>query len=64
MYQMFPKAGPQTFVPDDNYELIPAQPVAKKGVQCGQCGMKFDHGKAYGFYCGNVNCQCQLKATC
>jgi hypothetical protein len=64
MYQMFPKPGPQTFVPDNNYDLIPPQPQAKRGIQCGQCGMKFDHGKAYGFVCGNLTCPVQLKATC
>ena len=64
IYGSYPKSGPQTFVPDDNYDLIQPKPSAsKKGVQCGQCGMKFDYGTAYGFCCGNINCPCQVRVS-
>ncbi len=49
-----------SITPDPNYDFVepieaPDQP-AKKGRQCGLCGMKFDYGQTYGFCCGNNNC--------
>lgn len=42
---------------DPEYELVPATPlVTKRGRQCGQCGMKFDYGVAYGYCCTDNNC--------
>jgi hypothetical protein len=47
---------------DPEYDWIPpmTQPGPgegpKRGSQCGECGMKFEYGKAYGFYCGNSRC--------
>jgi hypothetical protein len=53
----------------DGYRII--QPMPKndfedrleKGVQCGQCGMKFDHGKTYGYYCPHQNCPVYMKPS-
>jgi len=48
--------------PDPEYDYIKPLPQTepwgsqKKGTQCGECGMKFEYGKAYGFYCGNPRC--------
>jgi len=43
---------------DEEYEMIPPLPWpnGKKGIQCGECGMKFDHGTTYGYVCGNQRC--------
>lgn len=44
---------------DPDYDLIPRlpeRPVAKKGSQCGECGMKFEYGKAYGYCCMKPRC--------
>lgn len=38
-------------------------PHVEKGIQCGVCGMKFEHNKAYGYACQNLNCPVFLKAT-
>ena len=53
--------GKPNITPDPNYELVPPQ---KKGIQCGQCGMKFDKDKAMGYVCSNNNCPVFIKATC
>lgn len=53
-------------VPDDNYTLIPKRPdptAMNKGIQCGECGMKFDRDTANGFCCGNTNCPIQTRIT-
>jgi len=54
-----------SITPDPEYDFIPplqAAPV-KRGTQCGECGMKFEYGKSYGFCCGNLRCPTQLKVT-
>lgn len=46
---------------DPDYDWRPAIPEPApqpKGIQCGQCGMKFDYGKAYGFCCQHPRCPC------
>lgn len=48
---------------DPDYDLIPPLPKApprKKGSQCGECGMKFEYGKAYGYCCINPRCPTQF----
>jgi len=40
---------------DPEYELVPERLILK-GRQCGKCGMKFDYGTGYGFYCSTYNC--------
>lgn len=50
----------------DGYRIVmpvqhPTRPV-EKGIQCGLCGMKFDHNQAYGFACGNRDCPIQPRA--
>lgn len=52
----------KAFQKDGHYELVPPRSDAK-GIQCGECGSKFDYGKAYGFVCGNINCPVQSKVT-
>lgn len=47
------RMGEETIQPDPDYDFKPA---GKKGAQCGQCGMKFDYGKAYGFCCQQPGC--------
>lgn len=44
-----------SFEPDPDYDLVQPRP-RKKGQQCGSCGMKFDYGTGYGFYCTKVDC--------
>jgi hypothetical protein len=45
---------------DPEYDWIPpySQPkrMVKKGLQCGECGMKFDYGTSYAYSCGNPQC--------
>lgn len=44
---------------DPEYDWVPPlkdQPSGKRGTQCGECGMKFEFGKAYGYYCTNTRC--------
>lgn len=50
-----PTTTPSKFTPDPAYDLVPDTAV-KKGAQCGRCGMKFDHNKAYGYVCGSPGC--------
>lgn len=43
----------------DEWTIIPKRrelPKPPKGVQCGECGMRFEHGKTYGYVCMNHNC--------
>lgn len=50
---------PESGSRDDDYVLIPklsAEPQTKRGSQCGECGMKFEYGKNYGFHCGSYRC--------
>ena len=44
----------------DGYEVVMPKP---KGVKCGLCGMVFDYGKPYAYYCANINCPIQMRAT-
>ncbi|MBP2301562.1 hypothetical protein [Azospirillum picis] len=58
------QATPQPgIVPDPDYELVPAKPEGKKGVQCGKCGMKFDHNKVYGYACMSPGCPMGMGGT-
>lgn len=45
---------------DDDYPTIPPRRTVK-GVQCGVCGTRFDHGKAYGFAFWHTKCPMQMK---
>jgi len=51
--------GSYKIEPDPEYDFIPPiadTPKTKKGNQCGECGMKFEYGKAYGYCCRNPKC--------
>ena len=54
-------------VSDPDYDYVDPLPsvtpagVTKKGQQCGQCGMKFDYGQTYGYYCGHQSCPMSLN---
>ena len=55
---------------DPDYDWIPPiqdqrHPWALKkvGVQCGECGMKFEYGKAYGYACCNSRCPRGVRAS-
>lgn len=49
---------------DDGYVLVPKKDKhAIKGMKCGECGMKFDYNKCYGFCCMKENCPIQPKVT-
>lgn len=53
---------------DSDYVLIPKLPPEQnsqwpKGQQCGECGMKFDFGTAYGFVCLHQRCPIMPKVT-
>lgn len=48
---------------DPEYEFVPPIPQnayanqsGPKGRQCGECGMKFEYDKSYGYYCGSQRC--------
>lgn len=48
--------------PDSNYVFIEPRPdpaQAKMGVQCGECGIKFEFGQSYGYCCPHNNCPMQ-----
>jgi hypothetical protein len=48
--------------PDPEYDFVKPIPKdiwdmhRKRGSQCGECGMKFEYGQAYGFCCQNSRC--------
>lgn len=49
---------------DDGYRIIRPMPkFAERGIKCGECGMKFDHGQAYGYACLRQNCPITPKVT-
>lgn len=48
----------------DGYRIIKSAPLKEKGIQCGLCGMRFDHNKAYGFVCLNGNCPITPPIIC
>lgn len=46
---------------DSDYDWIPPLPPmtpapTRRGAQCGECGMKFDYDKTYGYACQNNRC--------
>jgi hypothetical protein len=41
---------------DPDYELVTVPPKAKRGRQCGKCGLKFEYGTTYGFSCQDNQC--------
>jgi hypothetical protein len=43
-------------VDKEGYEIVPPNSLKLKGVKCGVCNMKFEHGKAYGMVCTRSNC--------
>jgi hypothetical protein len=47
----------------DRIEPLPAHPMQaqKRGIQCGECGMKFEYGVSYGYACGNPRCPCATR---
>jgi hypothetical protein len=50
---------------DPEYDLIPKlpeRPAPKKGSQCGECGMKFEYGVAYGYCCMNPRCPTNFRS--
>lgn len=52
-------SAPEQSARDPEYDWQPPlkdEPIAKRGRQCGECGMKFDYDKSYGFHCGNYKC--------
>ncbi|HWV44161.1 hypothetical protein [Pseudorhodoplanes sp.] len=55
---LFKQLNTPTVERDPDYDFAPpiTPPTRKKGIQCGQCGMKFDYGQAYGYCCMNNNC--------
>ena len=58
------KAEKMTDKTDDGYEIVPPlSDPARKGVKCGECGMKFEDGKAYGFVCPSPRCPIQMRVT-
>jgi hypothetical protein len=49
-------------ITDDGYIVVPERRQnAIKGYKCGKCGMRFDYGKAYGYYCPDFGCPIQPK---
>lgn len=44
-------------IDEDGYEVV--RNKGPKGQKCGECGMKFDYGKAYGYYCPRQGCPMQ-----
>jgi hypothetical protein len=44
-------------VTPDGYRIIPPlTETLERGIQCGQCGLRFDNGKAYGYACPSGRC--------
>jgi hypothetical protein len=45
---------------DPEYDFVPPlKPEwasVKRGVQCGECGVKFDYGLTFAYCCDNVRC--------
>ena len=52
------QAQSNPFKRDEDYTLLTPPQSGNKGTQCGVCGMKFDYGVSYGYYCGRNNCPC------
>ena len=46
---------------EDGYDIIKPLETNRKGIQCGKCGMRFDDGKVYGYWCSRDGCPVQLK---
>ena len=52
-------------VRDPAYDYVaplPKQQDRPRGRQCGECGMKFDYGVAYGYSCSSTRCPMGLGA--
>ena len=51
-------------IDDEGYIVVPKrEKSAIKGTKCGECGMKFENGKAYGFCCMKEECPMQNRVT-
>lgn len=51
------KIGEDEKFTSDGYKIIGnTSEKETKGICCGKCGMKFDHGKAYGYVCNRSDC--------
>ena len=55
---------------DKDYEWVPPLPTPNhlvprppRGRQCGECGMKFDYDKTYGYCCCNTRCPVAWRAA-
>jgi len=48
---------------DRDYDWVPPiqESHAKRGMQCGQCGMKFEYGQAYGYCCMHPQCPTSFR---
>lgn len=61
----FNKWSPETDGPNPGeYDVIPKLPpqrAQKKGAICGECGMIFEYGKAYGYCCMSDRCPTQFR---
>lgn len=56
--KMPPEAGSGEY---DIIPKLPAERAQKKGAICGECGMIFEYGKAYGYCCMNNRCPTQSR---
>jgi hypothetical protein len=51
---------------DPDYTWVPPYAPSRlsKGIQCGECGMKFEHNKSYGYACPRgIRCPCGLGGS-
>lgn len=49
-------------ISEDGYIIVP--PIQEiKGYKCGECGIKFEPNKAYGYVCNNDKCPMQVRIT-
>ncbi len=60
------RVSEEAFASDDwEYVKIPrlpqGEPRGPKGVECGECGERFDYGKPYAFSCSNTRCPLQRR---
>jgi hypothetical protein len=45
-----------SFKTDPEYDLVLPTMLIKRGRQCGKCGIKFDYGTSYAYYCASMDC--------